>query len=266
MVKKAMDNESKLVKIIYFDEHSATDYMQIIKGGQLTKTTELFDGKKAVGGTGAKGEASAGIGGVFKKLTGYGASVEVSANLNASFEKNTLVRTMLQNTILTDFLETVNEDATDIEKFENIQINVIENSLGYIIMVSPYMKMIEGNNLKINDDMNLDLSKIDNTIKDAKGYFEVEGIADDKVVIIRFNIECFKNNYKISDLLKMNLTVYAVEVGETIRSNISIESEINVKPKKDKNIPKYGEDKDEQPKKDSIKVYDAFLAGVAKHE
>ena len=32
----------KLCKIVYFDEESVTDYIQIIEGGKLEKTTELL--------------------------------------------------------------------------------------------------------------------------------------------------------------------------------------------------------------------------------
>ena len=34
---------SKICKIVYFDEDSVTDYVQIVAGGTLEKTTELLN-------------------------------------------------------------------------------------------------------------------------------------------------------------------------------------------------------------------------------
>ena len=34
---------SKICKIVYFDEDSVTDYVQIVAGGMLEKTTELLN-------------------------------------------------------------------------------------------------------------------------------------------------------------------------------------------------------------------------------
>lgn len=35
--------KSRLCKIVYFDEESVTDYIQIVEGGNLEKTTELLN-------------------------------------------------------------------------------------------------------------------------------------------------------------------------------------------------------------------------------
>lgn len=34
--------ENSICKIVYFDEDSVTDYVQIIAGGELEKTTQLL--------------------------------------------------------------------------------------------------------------------------------------------------------------------------------------------------------------------------------
>lgn len=38
------NDKIKMQKIIYFDEESVTDYVQIVEGGKLEKTTELLNG------------------------------------------------------------------------------------------------------------------------------------------------------------------------------------------------------------------------------
>lgn len=271
MAKNCKETPKKLTKIIYFDEGSVTDYIQIIEGGSLIKTTELLSGDADRGETKVGAEASIGISGLFKSLIGFGAKAQADAQLETSFKSESLVKTIIQNTILTDFLDIVSEEKTQVEVFENINIKVIKDSLSYIIMISPYMKMFKGEGLNLNTDLDLsiDIVKMDESIKLAKGYFEFEGICDNTSFILRFNIDSFKNNYKISDLLKMNLTIYAVPVGRIDRKNISIVSEINAATLNEEmssyDNPKYGED-ETGVSGDILTVYDVLLAGVAHNE
>lgn len=272
MSKKQKKLSQKLTKIIYFDESSVTDYIQIIEGGNLTKTTELLsdDTNSAEGKMGT--EVSAGISSLFKSLIGFGAKTKIDTNLETSFKSEALVKTILQNTILTDFLDIVDKESTSVKVFKNIKIKVFKDSLSYVIMISPYMKMFKGEALNLDTDLDLsiDIVKMDESIKLAKGYFEFEGISNDVSVILRFNIDSFKNNYKISDLLKMNLTIYAVPVGKINRKNISIVSEIDAVTSNEAastyDNPQYGDkDQDEIPE-DILPVYDVLLAGVAQSE
>lgn len=274
MKGKEEKSSSKLTKVIYFDESSVTDYIQIIEGGHLVKTTELLKGDTDNGEAKVGGELSVGISSLFKNLVGIGAKVQANSKLETSFKSETLVKTILQNTILTDFLDVVESGKSHISVFNNIKIKVIKDSLSYVIMISPYMKMFKGDGLNLNTDLDLsiDIVKMDDSIKLAKGYFEFEGIKNNTAVILRFNIDSFKNNYKISDLLKMDLTIYAVPVGKVDRKNISIVSEINAATSDDESSsydnPKYGETETEKAtaSENILTVYDVLLAGVAQHE
>lgn len=271
---KKVNKAKKFTKIIYFDENSVTDYIQIIEGGRLTKTTELLDENNNQGNADLDAEASIGISRLFKSLIGFGAKVQTESKLETSYRDEKLVKTILQNTILTDFLDIVNDDNTSVKMFDDIKIKIIKDSLSYIIMVSPYMKMLKGKGLDIDTglDLSIDILKMDESIRLAKGYFEFEGIVDEKSVILRFNIDSFKNNYKISDLLKMDLTIYAVPVGRVDKSSISIVSEIDAVTTVEKTVvcdnPKYGDTNIEQEdnKSDILTVYDVLLAGVAQNE
>ncbi len=274
MKKTNNDILSKLTKVIYFDESSVTDYIQIIEGGRLVKTTELLSGDIDNGKAKVSGDASIGINKLFKNLLGIGAKVEVNSELETSFKSETLIKTILQNTILTDFLDIVETGKSDIKVFKNIKIKVIKDSLSYVIMISPYMKMLKGDGLNLNTDLDLsiDIVKMDDSIKLAKGYFEFEGIQNNQSIILRFNINSFKNNYKISDLLKMDLCIYAVPVGKVDRKSITIVSEINAATSDDElssyDNPKYGEETAENTtaREDELTVYDVLLAGVAQYE
>ncbi len=274
-MKKTINKKlSKLTKVIYFDESSVTDYLQIIEGGQLVKTTELLSGDIDNGKAKVAGELSVGISSLFKNLIGIGTKVQANSELETSFKSEMLIKTILQNTILTDFLDIIEKGKSHIEVFNDIKIKVIKDSLSYVIMISPYMKMFKGDGLNLNTDLDLsiDILKMDDSIKLAKVYFEFEGIQNNKSVILRFNIDSFKNNYKISDLLKMDLSIYGVPVGKVDRKNITIVSEINAATSDDElsayDNPKYGEDGtgNTTASEDILTVYDVLLAGVAQHE
>ena len=53
-------------------------------------------------------EVSIGISGFFKSLIGFGAKAQTDAQLETSFKSESLVETILQNTILTGFLHRQN--------------------------------------------------------------------------------------------------------------------------------------------------------------
>ena len=267
MFKKKIQKDTKtLSKIIYFDDGSVTDYIQMVAGGNLVKTTALLNGYKRNANFGINADASVGIKGIFKSLIGFGANVQVKSNLEASTQSESLVTTILQNTILTDFLEIANAKNSRITIFNNITIKVIQDSLGYIIMVSPYLKMLKGTELIVNSDLSLDMVKMDDSIRLAKGYFEFEGVKDATSMILRFNINSFRNNYKISDLFKMDLAIYAVPVGKIDKNNISIVAEINASTsstsKTQYDNPTYSENPTDMKGEDILTVYDVLLAGV----
>ena len=71
MSKEQGIKKSRLCKIVYFDEESVTDYIQIVEGGKLEKTTELLNETTDKGNAGIDGKASVGIGGVLKALVGF---------------------------------------------------------------------------------------------------------------------------------------------------------------------------------------------------
>ena len=60
--------KNTICKIVYFDEDSVTDYVQIIAGGKLEKTTELLkESERSASGEFAM-SGKMGISGVFHNL------------------------------------------------------------------------------------------------------------------------------------------------------------------------------------------------------
>jgi len=98
---------SKICKIVYFDEDSVTDYVQIVAGGTLEKTTELLNSSDLSEEQKADVSAKGGIGGVFKALLGWEASASGEVSAGLALNRNKMVKNIVKNTILTDFLPVV---------------------------------------------------------------------------------------------------------------------------------------------------------------
>ncbi len=245
-------------KIVYFDENSATDYVQIIEGGNLEKTTRLLEQNETGSDLGADGKISVGISGMFSALIGFGAKSNLTSKISTSINTVEMAENILKNTILTDFLSIISEDKKQVVKeFKNYTLSILKDSLSYIIMVSPYMTMLNSRGIQTGD-FNIAVDKIDNAVKSGKGYYEFIGEKEKDKIVLRFNINAFKNNYRISDILKMELKLYAIKVGKIDLEQLNFNNELNLNSKSN---PDY--DSDNAIEKGLLDVYDVILAGVA---
>lgn len=269
--------ENKICKIIYFDEDSITDYVQIVAGGELENTEELLNSRDAQEGQNAKANAKGGIGGVFKALLGWevGASADISAGL--SFNSSKMVKNIVKNTILTDFLAILENQGTlkrsvskmpqgAIKKFKDYSISAEKDSLSYMVMVSPYLSMLKNGSAIPAGEFNIAVDKLDNALRHAKGYYEFVGVKGRSRVILRFNINSFKNGYTISDLLKMNLSVYGIKVGKTTLDMLNVNKElgmdVSILPKDNPSYEEQDTDTENASKSQVLDVFDVLLAGV----
>ena len=105
----------KICKIVYFDEESITDYVQIVAGGELTNTMELLSSQDLKEEQSARINGKTGISGVFKALLGWEAVAAGEIAGGISFNNNRMARNIVKNTILTDFLKTL-EESSDLKK------------------------------------------------------------------------------------------------------------------------------------------------------
>ena len=266
-----------ICKIVYFDDESITDYVQIAAGGELQSTTELLNSRegkeKQSGGLSAKG----GIGGVFKALLGWEASANAEVSAELGFSSNKMVKNIVKNTILTDFLKLLDSEEKKknppkanngiIKKFEGYNISAEKDSLSYIVMVSPYLSMLKSGSSVPAGDYNIAIDKLESALKKAKGYYEFVGTKGRSKVILRFNISSFKNGYTISDLLKMNLSIYAIKVGKTTIDKLKVNKELDMENSiLTKDNPSYEETEDKISTDTlvnrSLDVFDVLFAGV----
>lgn len=266
----------KICKIVYFDEDSVTDYVQIVAGGELENTTELLNSRDAKEASNVQMNGKVGISGIFKALLGWEACASADLSAGLSFNSNKMVKNIVKNTILTDFLKTI-EDASlgkttsrlpkgTIKQFKGYKISAEKDSLSYMVMVSPYLSMLKNGSSIPSGEFNIAIDKLDNALRHAKGYYEFVGTKGRSRVILRFNINSFRNSYTISDLLKMDLSIHAIKVGRTSLENLNVNKElgmnVSVLPKDN---PSYEPNTDTQESATSspiLDVFDVLLAGV----
>lgn len=256
------EQQAAICKIICFDEGSAIDYIQIVNGGETTSVREKASERDAS----AKGEVEAKVGikaKLVEILTGIDVSAEASGVGGISFNTSAVAKSIISNTVLTDFLEATHAHK-DIRLFDGFAVVAIDNSLASYALLTPYLAMLRGGNIPAGD-FNLALDKLDSTIKDAKGYYEFLGDSESEQVVFRFNRESLKNNYKVTDLLRMNLIIYAAEVGICTLEDLDVNNELNMPHAVVATNPDYepaNVDVSDSGRTKELKVYDVLLAGV----
>lgn len=238
----------KMLKVIYFDEKSASDYIDIFNDGHLNWTTGKDKEKIAK----FIAEIEAELGGGFNFLTWMKASLYGKANTSVSSDTKMIIETKITNTILTDYLNIANEDK-NIRKFFDIVYAPL-NSISLYKIFSPYTIIVPF------DQQPIDLEKLNLALDNAKGYYEMllSNESEPKNVL-RFNIQAFRNNYNLSDLTKMKLVYYGVCVGECEKSKLDMAKEFEFT----KVLPSAEEIVDGKKSSDKkLKVFDIVLAGI----
>ena len=235
-----MEN-TNFLKIVYFDEAFVADFMQIIAGGELKKTTEFItevnsgiEGTAGIeGGIGTKKNA---LSKIFSFLSGATINVEAGVNANLSRKSDRIAKNILENTLLADFIalldadkrRTKNKRCSGIKIFPKVVVKPEVNSFSYIMLIAPFLSMIDGDlpfKTSDGDAMKIDITKIEEAIEKGRGYYEFVATVDGKDIILRFNRTAFRNSYTMSDLPKMLLTYYAIHVGQIEKSDLQVQKE-----------------------------------------
>lgn len=82
---------------------------------------------------------------------------------------------------------------------------------------------------------------------------------DNQEIVLRFNIKIFRNNYSISNLVKMKLTVYAIEIETENLSKLFMKSEFSYNTQTNISVFDLINTKNNQT---GIIVYGVILAGI----
>ena len=242
------------VKIIYFDNSTAIDYINIINEGEIT----IEEINKVIDETGSElnlnGEAKAKI----SLLNMLKLSVGLKSNVNLSSSSEKIVNSTLKTNMMVEFIKFAKED-TKIEQIKDVKLSTGKDTASYIKSISPYLALLKDTN-EIPEFKDFNITKFDEVITQAKGYYEfIAKYENDKEIILRFNIDGFRNNYKFNDLSKMNLTYYAIKVGNCYKEDIKFENEIN---QEEKIVTIKDFDSKENLNTDLLDIYDVVLAGV----
>lgn len=259
MSKSSAGTKTSMLKVIYFDESSATDYLCIYSGGTQQTTKEDIEQKaKELAG-------KAGIG-LFAKLSWLpflGGEGETSLEAGYSKSGTSLIQTTLSNTVLTDFIETANPD-NRIHKMKNCKVRPAKNSIAYFKSFTPYLTIAKSEQ-HLDDGTTIDISQLDEAFLRGKGYYEmlVDGPNKQSMCIFRFNINAFRNNYNIADLIKMDMEYYVIKVGSALESELPIEKEFAMMIQEKHFDAIDVIDGNEGEGEGRLDVFDVILAGVS---
>lgn len=168
-------DKTNFLKIIYFDESFVADFLQIIAGGELKKTTEFISEVSAGIEGKVEGEAEVstekkGLPKIFSFLSGVSLSASAEGSAEISRKRDRIAKNILENTLLADFISILEADTRrpknkrceGIEIFKKITVRPEVNSLTYFMLIAPFLNMLDGSMPLTTDDgqeMNLNLKK-----------------------------------------------------------------------------------------------------------
>lgn len=269
-------------KIIYFDETSAVDLLQVRQKGHLTRTEETI--RSMTGKIGADADIKAqldedvGVNKLVSHISGLSAGINSMMGANGSLNGSKIARTVIENSLLYDFLESAESKRGTplLDIREDYALSIPKDSMTYFATIAPLTEMMEGHQQLDNPDITMAISKMNSGIRNSKGYYEVVGEKTDSKFgksittqkVFRFNIDAFKNNYRIQDLPKMNLVLYAIHVGTTKLSQLDFETEFNLDSQQSEvgfsGLAKQAQSHQDADSNDekSLDVFDVVLAGV----
>lgn len=256
-------------KVIYFDESSALDILDIKSNGRSEEIMETMVQKAN------KFSLDGKIGTGILDFFNFGPS----ANASGQYERNksNILKTNLTNTILTSFLSLLEEGGSkeyELEELKDYKLSILPDSAAFIKSIAPFIKIFKSteeftdpSNVALN---NIDLHSVDEVLLNAKGYYELLAI-DDKgnKKVVRFNLDGFRNNYKLNDLQKMNLTLSGIQVGKCLEENLKFEKELAAEGAQS-NVKKsqsfgYDPHNESEPKVEyELEIIDIILAGIKK--
>ena len=246
-------NSNKMLKIVYFDETAATDYITIQNGGQIDWSTT--ENKERLAKIIAEIEMQ--TKGSFNLLSIIKSSISGNANGVVDGNASKIIKSTITNTLLTDYISLASKD-DNIKKFHDDGVYAPENSISMYKMYSSYLNIVPKEEIPIN------LEGLNHALLGERGYYQMLLNSEtEPSCVLRFNINAFKNNYSLADLSKMNLSYFGVKVGKCSKEQLSLENEFVTKTQTC--IPNIEEILTGEKAEYSLKnldVYDIVLAGV----
>lgn len=246
------ESDAAIVKVVYFDEESASDYLDISAGGKEVATSENVKDRT----TKMHGEVESQIAAKFSWLPFLGASASTGAGVDVASAGQSILRKTLSNTILTDYLAQVHDDPR-VERLDGLNVKAAEGSMAHMKMFTPYMIVAK------TEDQGVDLARFDEALAGAKGYYELVGVgANGSKRVLRFNINAFRNNYGLTDLSRMRLVYHGILVGKTSEHSLGMEAEMSFDTDDEPMTALDLVDGSVENRENLLDVYDVLFAGV----
>ena len=250
---KKNEKSSKMMKVVYFDETAATDYITIQNGGQIDWSTT--ENKERLAKIIAEIDVQAKGG--FNLFSFIKSSLSGNANVNLDTNTIKLIKSTVTNTLLTDYISMASKDK-NIRQFHNDGVYAPKNSISMYRMYSSYLNIVP------KEQIPIDLEGLNNALLGERGYYQMLLNSEkEPSCVLRFNINAFKNDYSLADLSKMNLSYFGVKVGQCTKEQLSLEKEFEINTST--NTPDVKKIVTGDTSKSFIQyldVYDIVLAGV----
>ena len=247
----------RFIKVIYFDESTAQDYLDIAYGGRTDWSSERKKSDDTEKVAGAGGEVKAG----FSFFRIFNADAEGQASVKASAEAEKILATSIKNILLTDYIQLAYKD-DDIVKLGPDSVYAPDGSATMYKMISSYLTIVP------KDQLPIDVDRLNHAVLDERGYYLM--LLRDEVPpksVLRFNIHAFRNQYNLADLTKMKLTFWGVSVGECFQDELSIDKEFLFKQESEQvTAEEIVDGRNVEKKQTLLQVYDIVLAGVLTNE
>lgn len=154
--------KTEFLKIVYFDEAAAQDYVDVTNGGRLDWSTQ--ENKEKIAKIVAEIEAQAKSG--FNILNYIKATFQGKVDASASAELTSAFDKTIKNTLLTDYIQAASKDE-HVKKFENSGVYAPENSVTLYKMVSSYLTIVP------KEEMPIDMEKLNEAILGERGYYDM---------------------------------------------------------------------------------------------
>lgn len=250
--ENSKDNNVDFIKIVYFDEEAAQDFLDIYNGGRKETTdTETTEKVREIVAS-LEGQFGGGI----NVLQYLRAALSTSVGGKLSNDVNQVLVNSFKNTLLTDYIKLIGHGSSNcIKEFDKSKVYAKENSISMYKSFSSYLTIIP------QDQLPIDMQKLNEAILGERGYYEMLLNKDDTKYVLRFNLLAFRNNYTLADLPKMELSFYGIRVGKCTEKQLEIGSEFtsisNEEPTPESII-------DGKVSDDELEIYDIVLAGVKK--
>ena len=137
-MSKNNTKSNKMLKVIYYDENAAIDYVTIMNEGNIT----VEEINKAISANNAEVEIeeSASVKTSLLKMLNLSLGVKVGASGHQSNEK--IVNSTVTTNIMTEFIKLADLDL-NIEKLMGLRLRIDENTLTYFKSVFPYLSLLK---------------------------------------------------------------------------------------------------------------------------